>query len=116
MAVAFFRQLADPLKAEAVSAGTAPAAQVHAGVVAVMQEVGIDLTAARPQLLTQRLSEGASLLVTMGCGESCPYVPGVAVEDWPVPDPNGQSPEMVRPIRDDIRARVASLVDARRWS
>ena len=86
MAAAFFNQLADPQKARAVSAGTAPGPRVHPVVLEIMQEIGLDLSHAQPQLLTEELATGATLLVTMGCGEKCPYVPGLRRDDWPLPD------------------------------
>ncbi len=89
MAAAYFNQLADPAKARAVSAGTRPADRVHPEVVQVMQEDGIDLTAARPQKLTAAIAATAQLLITMGCGDECPYVPGLQREDWPFEDPKG---------------------------
>jgi arsenate reductase len=110
MAAAFFNQMADPAKARAVSAGTAPAAQVHTEVLAVMREVGVDLGQATPQKLTDALVQDASLLVTMGCGEQCPYVPGLRREDWALPDPKGLPLEKVREIRDTVQRRVADLV------
>jgi arsenate reductase (thioredoxin) len=110
MAAAFFNQLADPARAHAVSAGTAPGDRVHPEVVAVMQEEGIDLSAARPRKLTPEIAAQAQLLITMGCGDECPYVPGLRRDDWPLPDPKGQPIERVRAIRDDIRARVEALV------
>ena len=115
IAAAYFNALADTGKARAVSAGTEPASQVHPEVVSVMREVGIDLSAAKPQLLTTEMAAGASLLVTMGCGESCPLVPGVRRLDWPLSDPKGQAIDAVRAIRDDIRARVAQLVAEGDW-
>ncbi len=115
MAAAFFKALADPAKARALSAGTEPAEAVHPEVVAAMREVGIDLGTARPCRLTPALAAQAVLLVTMGCGEACPVVPGTEREDWGVPDPKGQSPERVRVIRDQIRQRIESLVAARGW-
>lgn len=115
MAAAFFNRLADPGHARALSAGTQPAARVHPEVVAVMREVGIDLSAAQPTLLTDELATGAQLLVTMGCGESCPVVPGVRRQDWNLRDPKGQPIERVRAIRDDIRARVGRLIAAEGW-
>lgn len=81
-----------------------------------MNEVGIDLSPASPRLLTADLAAGADLLVTMGCGEECPYVPGLRREDWPLPDPKGQSIERVREIRDEIRGRVAELLRLENWS
>ena len=110
MAAAFFNQLANPAKARAVSAGTCPGDRVHPEVVAVMQEEGIDLSGARPQKLTTELAAGAQLLITMGCGDECPYVPGVRRADWPLDDPKGQPVERVRAIRDDICARVEALI------
>ncbi len=112
MAAALFNQLADPSKARAASAGSHPAKRVHPEVVAAMREVGIDLTQASPRRLTPELVAGAELLVTMGCGEECPLVPGVRREDWPIPDPNGQSLARVREIRDEVRSRVVALVRA----
>ncbi len=103
MAAAFFNQLPN---ARAVSAGTQPADRVHPVVVEAMQEVGIDLTRETPQLLTPALAVEAQWLITMGCGEACPVVPGVKREDWALDDPAGQPIERVRAIRDDIRARV----------
>ena len=110
MAAAFFNQLADPARARALSAGTIPGDRVHPEVVAVMREEGIDLSGARPQKLTPELAGQAQLLITMGCGDECPYVPGVRRDDWPLDDPKGQPVERVRSIRDDIRARVEALV------
>ena len=110
MAAAFFNQLADHTKAEAVSAGTEPGVRVHPEVLSAMQEVGIDLRNAKPQKLTQELAEGASLLITMGCGDKCPYVPGLRRDDWPLRDPKGQPVEEVRKIRNEIKDRVESLI------
>ena len=115
MAAAFFTALADPSKAAAVSAGTRPGDRVHPEVVEVMREVGIDLSDRRPQKLTEQLASGAFLLVTMGCGDECPYVPGLKRDDWPLDDPRGQPLEQVRRIRDDVRARVAALLDQYGW-
>lgn len=110
MAAAFFNQLADSQKAQAVSAGTAPGERVHPEVQAVMQEVGIDLSHAKPQKLTEELAKGAQLLITMGCGDQCPYVPGLRRDDWPLRDPKGLPQEEVRAIRDEVKRRVADLV------
>jgi arsenate reductase len=110
MAAAFFNELADPARARALSAGTRPAAAVHAGVVEALREVGIELGAVKPQLLSAALAERADWLITMGCGEECPVVPGARREDWPLLDPAGQPPERVRQIRDEIRTRVARFV------
>jgi arsenate reductase (thioredoxin) len=116
MAAAFFDRHADPERAHAISAGTTPADRVHAEVAEVMSEVGIDLSRARPRTLTADVAAGAALLVTMGCGEECPYLPGVEVEDWPLEDPKGLPIERVRAIRDAIEARVASLLQRRGWA
>jgi arsenate reductase len=110
MAAAFFNQLVDRMKAEAVSAGTEPGMSVHPEVLAVMQEVGIDLSDAKPQKLTQELANDAALLITMGCGDKCPYVPGLRRDDWPLKDPKGLPMEEVRVIRDDIKNRVLTLL------
>ena len=115
MAAAFFNALADPAKARAISAGTEPAGEVHPEVVDAMREVGIDLSAALPRHLTPAMASQATLLVTMGCGEACPLVPGVQREDWNLPDPKGEPPECVRAIRDQVRKRVEQLVAMRGW-
>ena len=111
MAAAFFNHLTDPQKANAVSAGTEPGERVHPEVQAVMQEVGIDLSGARPQKLTEELAKGADLLITMGCGDKCPYVPGLRRDDWPLRDPKGLSPTEVRRIRDEVKLRVQGLIN-----
>ena len=116
MAAAFFNHLAAPAAARALSAGTQPAARVHPEVVEAMKEVGIDLAGAKPQKLTEALAKDAQLLVTMGCGDECPYVPGLRRDDWPLQDPKGQSAERVREIRDDIRKRVQALLSAEKWA
>ena len=110
MSAAFFNQLADPAVARAVSAGTEPGLRVHPEVLAAMREVGIDLSDAKPQKLTEELCRDVQLLVTMGCGDKCPYVPGLRRDDWPLRDPKGLPMEEVRVIREEIRERVASLV------
>lgn len=110
MAAAFFNQLAAPEKARAVSAGTEPGSRVHPEVLDVMQEIGIDLSNAQPQLLTQDLAQAGSMLITMGCGEKCPYVPGLRREDWPLRDPKGLPLDEVRTVRDEVRMRVLDLI------
>ena len=110
MAAALFNVYADCKRCQAISAGTEPAKHVHPEVVEVMREIGIDLSSAIPQRLTQDLAQTASVLVTMGCGESCPFVPGLRTTDWALPDPKGQSLETVRAIRDDIHDRVKELI------
>ena len=112
MAAAFFNQLADPSQALAISAGTEPGERVHPEVAAAMGEVGIDLSGARPQRLTEELAAGATWLITMGCGDKCPVVPGVKRDDWPLQDPKGQPVERVREIREEVRGRVRAFVDA----
>lgn len=112
MAAAFFNALVDSRKARAVSAGTEPGERVHEVVIDAMREVGMDLQTAVPRRLTPELAKTASWLITMGCGDACPVVPGVSRSDWPLNDPKGQSLERVRQIRDDIRQQVeAFLVD-----
>ena len=115
MAAAFFSSIADPALSEAVSAGTQPAERIHPKVVEVMREVGIDLSAKLPQRLTDELARSARLLVTMGCGDACPYVPGLDTVDWPLRDPKGLPLDQVRIIRDEIRERVTRLIDTRGW-
>jgi arsenate reductase len=116
MAAALFNALADPARAHALSAGTRPGPAVHPEVADAMREVGIDLSSARPRLLTPELAGTATLLITMGCGEECPYIPGVERGDWALPDPKGRPLEEVRAIRDEIRRRVAALVETRGWA
>jgi arsenate reductase len=116
MAAALFNHLADPVKARAISAGTEPGSHVHPEVVQAMLELGVDLSAVAPQKLTPELAATASLLVTMGCGEACPVVPGLARDDWPLEDPKGKSIERVREIRAEIAERVRDLLQARGWS
>ena len=112
MAAAFFSKYADPTKARAISAGTHPAERVHPEVIEAMREVGIDLSAAQPQELTQELAQNANLLITMGCGDECPFVPGLKRDDWPLPDPKGKGIEQVRQIRDEIEKRVILQINA----
>ncbi|HUD12165.1 MAG TPA: hypothetical protein VMQ56_00795, partial [Terracidiphilus sp.] len=89
---------------------TEPGLRVHPEVLTAMREVGIDLSNAKPQKLTEELAQDAQLLVTMGCADKCPYVPGLRRDDWPLRDPKGQPMEEVRAIRDEIRARVKSML------
>jgi len=97
-------------RVQAESAGTAPAGAVHPVVVEAMREKGIDLGSAIPRRLTEELAGQADVLVTMGCGDACPVVPGVRVVDWPLADPRDQPIERVRVIRDDIEGRVLELL------
>jgi len=115
MAAALFNQLADPAKARAISAGTKPSDHIHPQVVQVMQELGIPLIGIVPRLLTQEVARGTSFLITMGCGEACPVVPGVRRDDWPLDDPSGRSVEAVRAIRDGIALRVKALISGNGW-
>ena len=115
MAAAWFNHLADPSLARAVSAGTQPGERVHPVVVTAMQEVGIDLSTLQPRFLSPELARTADLLVTMGCGEACPAIPGLERDDWPLPDPKNQPVEHVREIREEIRRRIEALLDARGW-
>ena len=110
IAAALFNKHADPKKARAISAGTQPAARVHPEVVAVMKQRGIDLSTAVPQKLTPELAATAQWLITMGCGDECPIVPGTRRDDWPILDPKGQSPAIVETIVDDIDRRVRQLI------
>jgi len=96
---------------EARSAGTTPAERVHPEVVEVMREVGIDLSGRTPVKLTRELAEQADVVVTMGCGDECPYVPGTRYVDWELEDPKGRPLDEVRATRDDIARRVDALLD-----
>ncbi|WP_437872233.1 arsenate reductase ArsC [Sorangium sp. So ce363] len=115
MAAAWFNALVDPSKARAISAGTEPGSRVHPEVREVMQQVGIDLSGSTPQKLTDTLAADAHLLITMGCGEACPAVPGLRRDDWPLEDPKGKPLERVRAIRDEVKARVETLIAAEGW-
>lgn len=110
MAAAFFNMLAHTEDGQAVSAGTQPAEHVHPEVIEVMKEIGIDIKSAKPRFLDEQLAATADLLVTMGCGEACPYVTGLKREDWALDDPKGQPLEKVRQIRDEIKKRVEALI------
>ena len=115
MAAALFNAHVDPAKARALSAGTEPGPRVHPEVLDVMRERDIDLSDVKPQKLTDELASQANLLVTMGCRERCPVVPGVARDDWPLEDPKGKPVERVREIRDEIASRVNALIEANGW-
>ena len=115
MAAAWFNALADLSKARAISAGTDPGPRVHPEVITAMREVGVDLMSASTAKLTTELAQQAQLLVTMGCGDECPYVPGATRDDWPLEDPKGKSIERVREIRDEIRDRVQALIEHEGW-
>ena len=115
MAAAWFNALTNPSVARAISAGTEPGPRVHPEVLEAMKEVGIDLSDVQPTLLTHELAARSNLLVTMGCGEKCPVVPGLRRDDWPLEDPKGKPVERVREIRDDVRARIAALIAHEGW-
>lgn len=115
MAAAWFNALADPARARALSAGTQPAAHVHPEVVIAMREVGVDLSGVSPRRLSDDLARQAEHLITMGCGDQCPVVPGATRDDWPLPDPKGQALADVRALRDDIRSRVVTLIERQGW-
>jgi arsenate reductase len=110
MSAALFERAAEGRHA-AESAGTTPAEQVHPEVVSVMREIGIDLADRVPRLLTRELAEEADVVVTMGCGDECPYIPGKRYLDWDLPDPKGRPLPEVRATRDEIARRVAALVE-----
>jgi len=116
MAAAWFNLLADPAKAHAISAGTDPSPRVHPEVVTAMNDVGVDLSGAPTSKLTTELAQRAQMLITMGCGDQCPVVPGLKRDDWPLEDPKGQSLARVREIRDEIRQRVVRLLAREGWS
>jgi arsenate reductase len=116
MAAAWFNRLADPAKARAISAGTEPGVRVHPEVIEAMREVGIELSNAATTRLTADVAGQAQVLVTMGCGDDCPVVPGARHEDWPLDDPKSKPIARVREIRDEIRTRVDTLLDREGWS
>src|SRR6188472_3312223 len=115
MAAAWFNLLSDPARARAISAGTDPGPRVHPEVVTAMNEVGVDLAGAPTSKLTAELARGAQMLITMGCGDQCPVVPGLERDDWPLEDPKGKPLDDVRRIRDEISDRVTELLEARGW-
>jgi arsenate reductase (thioredoxin) len=109
MAAGFLQHLGGD-RVDVLSAGSQPADAVNPVAVAAMAEVGIDLAAASPKALTDAAVQEADVVVTMGCGDACPFYPGKRYEEWPLDDPAGQDIEAVRPIRDEIRSRVEALV------
>jgi arsenate reductase len=110
VSAASFNQVVDPILPRAISAGTYPAEQVHPVVVEARREVGIDVNATKPQRLTADLAQDAEMLITVGCGDECPYVRGLRCDDWPLPDPKGQRIEWVGQTRDEIKRRVLQLL------
>jgi arsenate reductase len=115
IAAALFNAAADATKARAISAGTEPAPRVHLEVISVMRDRGIDLSSRTPQKLTPDLAATVNWLITMGCGDQCPVVPGTRRADWAIPDPKGQPTAAVQAIVADIDARVQRLIDAEGW-
>jgi len=115
MAAAWFNALADKSKARAISAGTEPGPRVHPEVLQAMREVGIDLEGVSPRRLTDDLAKDATILITMGCGEQCPHIPGLRRIDWPLEDPKGKPVERVREIREEVKTRVSELLQAEGW-
>jgi arsenate reductase len=115
IAAALFNRHADPTKARAISAGTRPAGRVHPEVVALMRDQGIDLSGQQPQKLTQALAAQAQWLITMGCGDECPVVPGTHRDDWAIADPKGQPPERVGEIVGEVDRRVRALISKHAW-
>ncbi|MGW8555136.1 arsenate reductase ArsC [Streptomyces tubercidicus] len=110
MAAAFLTHLAGD-RVQVRSAGAAPADSVNPAVVAAMAEVGIDVSAEVPKVLTVEAVQASDVVITMGCGDTCPVFPGKRYLDWQLPDPAGQGVEAVRPIRDDIEQRIRELLD-----
>ncbi len=115
MAEALFNLRADPHRARATSAGTHPGARVHPVVVDTMRELDVDLSHRTPQKLTEDLARRAQWLITMGCGDECPVVPGIHRDDWPIQDPKDQPGEVVRAIREEIDERVRALIETHGW-
>jgi protein-tyrosine-phosphatase len=111
MAAGWLQHLAGD-RVQVFSGGSEPANQVNPAAVAVMAEVGIDISKQTPKKWTDTNVRDADVVVTMGCGDTCPFIPGKRYEDWELDDPAGQSIEAVRPIRDDIRSRVEALIDS----
>ena len=109
MSRALFERAADG-RHEAESAGTEPAERVHPEVVEAMRELDVDLSRRTPQRLSDELAEWADVIVTMGCGDACPYIPGKRYIDWELPDPKGLPLDEVRALRDDIAQRVEALI------
>lgn len=109
MAAAFLTHLTKD-KVEVRSAGSAPANSINSAVVEAMAEVGIDISNEIPKILTSEAVEQSDVVITMGCGDACPFFPGKRYLDWPLPDPAGQGVEAIRPIRDEIRNLVADLI------
>ena len=112
IAAALFNKHADPSKARAISAGTQPADHLHPEVVTAMRDLGIDVSQAMPRKLTPELASTVQWLITMGCGDECPVVPGVRRDDWPIPDPKGQPPPVVGAIIGDLDRRIRAFISS----
>ena len=111
MAAGYLRHLAAG-RVEVRSAGSMPAEQINPVAVEAMREEGIDITAEQPKILTTEAVQDSDVVITMGCGDACPFFPGKRYEDWKLDDPAGQGIDAVRPIRDDIKARIQTLIDS----
>jgi arsenate reductase len=111
MAAGWLRHLAGD-RVEVLSAGSAPAGTINPVAVEAMAEVGVDIAAQQPKLLSEAAVQASDVVITMGCGDACPFYPGKRYEDWELDDPAGQGIESVRPIRDEIRRRVVELIDS----
>ena len=109
LAAGWLRELAGE-RVEVRSAGSMPAEQINPVAAQAMREVGIDITAERPKVLKAETVQESDVVITMGCGDACPFFPGKRYEDWKLDDPAGQGIEAVRPIRDEIKARVQALL------
>jgi protein-tyrosine-phosphatase len=110
MAAGFLQHLAGD-RVEVLSAGSAPADQINPTAIEAMAEVGVDIAGEQPKVLTTESVQASDVVITMGCGDACPFFPGKRYEDWKLDDPAGQGIDAVRPIRDEIRARIESLVE-----
>ena len=115
LAAAWFNHLADPAKARAISAGTQPAAHVHPGVVRLLAEEGLAESLEAPRLLTPQLAATATMLITLGCGETCPVVPGLQREDWLISDPKGRPATVIEAIGREVEVHVLDLLDRKGW-
>ncbi len=110
MAAGFLQHLAGD-RIDVLSAGSEPADQINPVAIAAMAEVGIDIAGEQPKVLTTESVQASDVVITMGCGDACPFFPGKRYEDWKLDDPAGQGIEAVRPIRDEIRSRIEALID-----
>ncbi|MGL4172676.1 MAG: arsenate reductase ArsC [Actinomycetota bacterium] len=111
MAAGYLQHLAGD-RVEVLSAGSKPGQEINSVAVEAMAEVGIDIAGSHPKVLTTEAVHASDIVITMGCGDECPYFPGIRYEDWVLSDPAGQGIEVIRPIRDEIRRRVEDLIDS----